>query len=291
MELCATICNRSLNIQEQCAVKASLVEIKLNEKFKSTRFWGKIFGVQNDYLIIEATTVSHQIVRKYFFSIDGGLRFAQLPIVEPWMKAKCMQIASLFTGVASYVYPDTVQENEANDASDQAPEQEQADEQDQAQAADDDGDEPPNSKLELSELDRLAWTVNKISDECHIVPKSSVLLTSSKIMQANKNFVGLSRNDAAKLCNYFHFRTPRSPYAVSQYRKSAAMNDTSFLDSITDDLPNGCWALKAKQCGRKIDIYNLLWSGFQFKYNVGETQFVQAYFGDGIRRNDLVFMI
>mmetsp|Transcript_45956 Transcript_45956/g.73618 ORF Transcript_45956/g.73618 Transcript_45956/m.73618 type:complete len:302 (+) Transcript_45956:98-1003(+) len=301
MEITTSFCNRSLNISEQSAVKASLTEVRLNENFKSTRFWGKIFGVHNDYLIIEATSITHQIQHKYFFSVDGGLRFAQLPIVEPWMQPKCMKIASLFTGITSFVYADkkkkseneTDEEDEDKKANQAEEEEEEVEEDANGENKDDPdaADEPPEIEQKLTELDRVAWTISKINQECYIVPKNSILLTSSKLMQRNVNFSGLSRNDANKLESYLHFRTPQSAYSVSKYRKATAMNDTDFLDAITEDVPNGCWKLKAKKSGLEISIKNLLWNGFEFKYSAGETQYIQSYFGYGIRQNDLVFMI
>eukprot|EP01083_Nonionella_stella_P215287 774959_1 len=104
MEVTESFENYGLNPAEQCSIKVSLIDVKLNENFTTTKFWGKIFGIECDYLIIEATTVTHQIQHKYFFSIDGGLTFAQLPIVEPWMESKCMKIASYFTGMTSFIY-------------------------------------------------------------------------------------------------------------------------------------------------------------------------------------------
>eukprot|EP01084_Bolivina_argentea_P081891 148289_1 len=284
MEVTNSFCSYALNVSEQCAVKASLTEIKLNENFESTRFWGKLFGIECDYLVIQATTITHAIQHKYFFSIDGGLRFAQLPIVEPWMESKCMEIASLFTGITSFVYEKQKKESENED-------QEEDKEENDDEAENINEDEPPNTEYKLTELDRVAWTISKINDECCIVPQNSVLLTSSKIIEKNNHFKALSRADANSLDSYLHFRTPRDPYAVSKYRKATAMNDTGFLDPITNDLPRGCWRLQSKKGGLEVSIKNLLWNGFQFKYNVGETQFIQAYFGNGIRRNDLVFMI
>merc|ERR1712013_950180 len=83
--------------------------------------------------------------------------------------------------------------------------------------------------------------------------------------------MGLSRNDVNQLSSYLHFRTPRNPYSVSKYRKATAMNDTGFLDPITTDLPKGCWRLQSKKAGLDVSIKNLLWQGFEFKYEIGEV--------------------
>lgn len=221
--------------------------------------------------------------------MDGGLRFAQLPIVEPWMEAKCMKIASSFTGSPSFIYKEKKPQSGNEDEDIEAEEQDDEDAKDQKD--ENAGDEPPKPVFILTELDRLSWTIGKVNDECYIVPQNSVILTSSKIIQKNKNFETLSRSDANKLASYLHFRTPRDPFAVSKYRKAAAMNDTEFLDPITSDLPRGCWRLQSKKAGLEVSIKNLLWHGFEFKYNVGDSQCAQAYFGQGIRQNDLIFMI
>lgn len=285
MEVTHSFCNQKLNPAEQSAVISSLAEIKLNENFQNTRFWGKIYGTEHDYLIIEATTVTHEIRHKFFFSVDGGLRFAQLSIVEPWMREKCMGIASAFTGSPAFVYED----KKAPSGDDEEEDENGGDED--REDADKPGDEPPKVEPKLTELDRLSWTIATINDECCIVPKNSVILTSSKKMQRNTGFAGLSRRDANQLSSYLHFRTPRDPYSVSKYRKAAAINDTDFLDSVTGDLPSGCWKLQSKGAALSVSIKNLLWHGFEFKYRVGDKDFVQSYFGHGIRQNDLVFMM
>lgn len=199
------------------------------------------------------------------------------------MEEKCQSIASTFTGSPAFVYEDK------KGASGEEEEEEDGDADREIEEKS--GDEPPEFVPRLTELDRLSWTITKINDECCIVPRNSVILTSSKEMQSNSGFSGLSRRDASQLSSYLHFRTPRDPYSVSRYRKAAALNDTDFLDSITEDLPFGCWKLQSKGAGLKVSIRNLLWHGFEFKYQVGGTQFVQSYFGHGVRRNDLVFMM
>ena len=90
MEMNQAFCNYSLNVSEQAAVKASLTEIKLNENFKSTRFWGKIFAAECDYLIIEATSITNQINHKYFFRYTPFISYARIipdsPSIIAWME-------------------------------------------------------------------------------------------------------------------------------------------------------------------------------------------------------------
>lgn len=181
--------DKGLNLAESAAVSASLTEIKLNESFNNTKFWGKIIGIHRDYLIAVATKISHQVERKYFFSQDEGLTFSQLPIVEPWMEPKCLRTAQRFTGTPSYIYPEPKNKNTDNEETEEKTEE--TDTQDEDNADDGKNDEPPPIVHKLTELDRLAWTVSKIDDECQIVPQGAIVLTCNKIMDKNVNFKGM----------------------------------------------------------------------------------------------------
>jgi hypothetical protein len=296
MEINQTICDFSLNVAEKAAVNASLIEIKLNENFSDTKFWGKVFGIERDYLVIHATKTTHEIEHKYFFSVDNGLSFSQLPIVEPWMNEKCMQIAGTFTGTTSHIYERKRKRNaDGDDAEDDDEEEANADEDENDDRKGNEsgtiGDEPPAVVHKLTELDRLAWTISRISEECLLVCRGAMRLTSKKLIDRNPYFRGLTKSEANSLESYLHWRTPSNPYSVSKYRKATAMNDSEFLDPITNDLPIGCWRLRALKNGLEVEIRNLLWSGFAFHYSPGNRHSVQAYFGYGIRQNDLVFMI
>jgi radial spoke head protein 9 len=153
------------------------------------------------------------------------------------------------------------------------------------------GDEPPIVEHILTELDRLAWTIHKMNDECQIVPQNALCLTSQKMMEKNVYFKGLSIHESKQLSSYLHFRNPKDPYAISKFRKIGASNETDFLDPITNDLPHGCWILKSYKQGLMTKIHNLLWPGFEFYYEAGSSTYQQGYFGYGIRRNDLVFLL
>lgn len=229
-----------------------------------------------------------------------------------------MKIAKRFSGNTSMIYEDKKIKSENEEQEDEEEANGNNDQDEENKDASNSGDEPPEIEYKLTELDRVSWTISKINDECYIVPINSLILTSSKIMQKNKNFSGLTRNEANKLDCYLHFRTPKDPYSISKYRKATALNETEFLDPITNDLPKGiyffffiflydyfhrsltaflfcyyvgCWRLNSKKSGLEVSIKNLLWNGFEFKYQVGDTQYVEGYFGNGIRQNDLVFMI
>ncbi|ETO26908.1 hypothetical protein RFI_10228 [Reticulomyxa filosa] len=232
-------------------------------------------------------------------------------------------ILQMVIGSPSYVYTEnkktTLPDNkeptddkivEDNATEEPHPEKEVLPETDAAATTD-----KPLEQHTLTELDRLAWTVYKISEECFLVPKGYLRLNAKKIMYKNKTFAGvhdlfdlahffaatnnffsffflqgLSQSDANKMSSYYHWRMPQSAQAISNYRKATALNWDGFLDEISTDIPNGCWRLRSTDGGFKVKLRNLLWPGFEFTYDCAEQQFKQGYFGSGIRQNDLLFL-
>lgn len=60
----------------------------------------------------------------------------------------------------------------------------------------------------LTELDRLAFVVENIEQQCHLIPKGAFKLTPTNELRYDETFVGLSLQTAGDLENYLHFREP-----------------------------------------------------------------------------------
>ena len=58
----------------------------------------------------------------------------------------------------------------------------------------------------VSELDRLAYVVNAIDQDCQVVPMGSFKFTPNKEVRRNEAFWGLSPEDAFNPEYYCHFR-------------------------------------------------------------------------------------
>ena len=161
------------------------------------------------------------------------------------MNDKCINIASTFTGTPSYMYDiksengndDNKENNDNVDENKNDDEKDTNDNNDDTNDVNNNNDFEPKKENKLTELDRLAWTINKINSECIIVPKGSLRLTSKKIIENNPYFNGLSKYDSNKLNSYLHHRTPLNKLSISNFRKATAINTTDFLDNITDDIP------------------------------------------------------
>lgn len=339
----STFCQRALSLTEKSHTRINLKCVATYEPFSSVRFWGKITGTVRDYIIVEAVPkkgARQPVVAaaKYYLSTDDGLSFSQVPIVEPWMHAECMKLCVPFTGDIAYVYdtrithqtkkkPKPAGDDEDDEDDGEDDEEDAEDEKEPAgeaeaeavggqaakQADPDEGDVAPPVKPDLTELDRLAWTVSQIKKECWLVPKGALRLTSKKNIVRNPRFkgfsffcdfaffnlsappapAGLSAQEATKLASYLHWRTPQSQQAISVFRRVTALNEDDFLDPVTDDLPKGCWRLRDKLASTDmcVKIRSLLWRGFECVHWCDTPRFEQGYFGNGIRQNDLLFLL
>jgi hypothetical protein len=58
----------------------------------------------------------------------------------------------------------------------------------------------------VTELDRLAYVVYTIEDQCQLVPKGSFKFTPLQEVRRNEAFSGLPRDQASDLSGYQHFR-------------------------------------------------------------------------------------
>ncbi len=58
----------------------------------------------------------------------------------------------------------------------------------------------------VSELDRLAYVVHAIENDCQVVPVGSFKMTPIKEVRRNEAFKGLDKNQAFTIEAYQHFR-------------------------------------------------------------------------------------
>jgi hypothetical protein len=56
----------TLNIEERSALQTSLLVLKRNCKFKRVHFWGKVFGLNRDYLVAQGFSSNYFGTKKSF---------------------------------------------------------------------------------------------------------------------------------------------------------------------------------------------------------------------------------
>jgi radial spoke head protein 9 len=294
------IMGQVLNLSERVAIKNSLTKVKLHEKVSSTAFWGKIQGVRGDYLIAQASEVTDNVSKLFFFSNDNGVTFAKLPDVDDWILERASLLNGRFTGDIAHQYRDPlappVEEKDEDEEEEEEPEEEEEDDEEDADAANDEENadkkkEQALPKRKLTELERLAWVVYQIDQDTCIVPRGAYLYTASQRIIPNLAFTGLSATDSIRLSSYGHFRTPISDNTAARLRREGPTNNPNCWDSIEEDQPHGKWVLRVDESGEDIVLRNLEWPGYEFHTKASNSQYTGAYFGTGERNLDLLFML
>ena len=64
-----------------------------------------------------------------------------------------------------------------------------------------------------------------------------------------------------------------------------------FLDSIAGDQPKGAWSVRLDETGSWAQVRSHLWPGYVFDHQVDGKQMHGAYIGNGIRQDDVAFMV
>lgn len=286
-----------LNVAERVATENSLTKLSVvladpnSAEAPSVSWWGKILGTEKDYLIVQAVSLGESIQKKFFFSADGGINFAQLPAVDLWISEKAATFNSRFIGNPAYQYPNPKKPGQEDDDDQQA---------DDAPVDDDpDADDSPKeekpidpSKRKLTELERLSWVVQQIDQDTALVPSGYAVLTPTRNMIENTFFKGLSVAQASDISSYLFWRNPRFESSAARARKAGVSNTPDFLDRISEDEPKGLWTLQTDSTKTKVSVRNLLWLGYEFSLTAhSSNKWGGVYIGTGERNTDLLFML
>jgi len=86
-------------------------------------------------------------------------------------------------------------------------------------------------------------------------------------------------------------RKAKDPEIESLIARGEAIYNSECLDNVSKDFPQNSWSIQEDVTGTVATLKSHLWPGF-FSYhrcNTDITGFV--YIGDGIRNNNLPFMV
>ena len=74
-------------------------------------------------------------------------------------------------------------------------------------------------------------------------------------------------------------------------QRDEAVYNNNFLDDISADFPKGSWSLVKDTTESVANLRNNLWPGYFAFHRVNTTLYGGLYIGNGIRNNDLPFMV
>ena len=77
-----------------------------------------------------------------------------------------------------------------------------------------------------------------------------------------------------------------------QLDQPGAPFNPNFLEPIAEDQPKGLWIIQGgKQDDRTVNIRSIMWPGFIFYHKKGTKKFGNLYIGDGLKNEEIHFMI
>jgi radial spoke head protein 9 len=255
---------QTLTPQERSTMEIGLIKRRVNENLKYIRFWGRIHGEKQDYLIAVAILPSLKSggfpQKKFYFATNSSPELQQFPELEdPNKRIKASQFTSRLKGDPSLILS-------SEDT--------------------DDGTSSP-----FTELDRLAYIVEEIDTTTSCVPLEAFVVAPTRQVVQNGGFHGLNWDQATCLSNWFHFRPSTCSERTHVLTSSEGLvRAGDFMDSLTQDL-EGSWIISKDNTGSFVTLRNYLYPG-AFVYHAPETTtYGSVYFGDGLKNTDFAFMI
>lgn len=154
-------------------------------------------------------------------------------------------------------------------------------------------EEDPNANFvpqNLTEKDRLQFTVYAIENDCHIIPKGAYKLTDQHEIHRNNAYRGMSVEAGLASTNFMHFRAAQDHVKKHGLEKDDCVFKVDFLDEASNQLWKG--ALTGVKVGTKQNVAllrNHVWPGFTTFSVANSKTFGSFYFGEGIKNMDLTF--
>lgn len=263
-----------LSAEQQTQLANSLTIAKHNNKFSKIFFWGKIFGIKEDYLIAQGISGNDELSeRTTLYSVTGN-DWHLLSVPDEKTQEDALQIRGRFIGDPMFEY-----------------EQHEVRRWGSGENAQDD-----DFSIQVKEEARLATVIMKIDDEAMIVPRGAFMRTPAGIVMRNQSFAGLNEKQVSNLENWFHFSGPVKLPGKSLLEKADLTAPIDFLEQASGDVPTkGSWSIQAER-GPGVDtslikLRSLHWPGAESCHVPDTKQFARAYFGDGLKNINLPFML
>eukprot|EP00762_Andalucia_godoyi_P008216 ANDGO_02992.mRNA.1 hypothetical protein PTSG_01527 len=282
-----------LSTEERVLVASSLTLLQSNSASYAVRLFGKINGIERDYLVALGYDAVNQAYpsRAWFTASDTAAEWALLPVLSEADKHHARKIRGPLLGKPDFVYtvedditpPPVPAPRTVNEDGSEEPAAEAGEGGDGAGAGG-----VPSAKV--PELNRLSLAVESLLRECLVVPRGAFVLNSLQEVVANKLFVGLTSEDAGKLLSYLHACADADKMGslLEQHHLDKSID---FLPSIADDIPRGSWSIVRDSISGAVVLRSLLWPGF-VAYHVPQSSiFGSFYAGNGLKNLDIGFML
>jgi radial spoke head protein 9 len=209
----------SLNIEETSGLEVAILQRKREENLSGRLvFWGKVFGVTQDYLVVLLIDPCDEFPsKKYYYCTTSDYTLRAVPALSAEYEAQAEGIITQFTGDPSFMAYNGAEPEEPTDP--------------------DDPDAPPPKEV-FREVHRLTYIIQQIDHDCSVIPRGALVVDATKKVIFNNYYSGLSYHTSAELRAYYHFRFPENPQGIASLKKPGIIK-ADFLDCITKDVPTG----------------------------------------------------
>ena len=232
--------------------------------------------------------------KKFFWASSNDFKFEELPETLEQHTEFINKYNDFFSGD-----PTKILENLEAPAGEGDAEAAQEENQDEAEGGDNGQDLDTSSEDDeikvppknLTELDRLAFVVKAIENDCQVVPVGSIKLTPLHEVRKNEAFKGLTSETAFLEESYLHFRSAQTKEKKELNQKDDAIFRSDFLESIDQDEIKGSWSVQPDTTKSQVIIKSLLWPGYYAYHKLKSKIFGGVYIGDGMKNVDLPYML
>ena len=270
----------------------TLLNTSKAEDFEELLLWGKVIGTSYDYYVAMGVTYKSQYefpTKTFYWATSKDYTFKQFRKLNTQHAEKYDGMQEGFRGNGAHVYI-TVEGHRDTDSPRSV--QDKSDKERDPLASS--SEEDPNKDFiprNLTEEDRLLYTVHAIENDCNIVPQGAFRMNEDHEVERNASFRGLDSKGCFELSKYSHFRNCQNAIKKELLLKDDAVFQADFLDEVSTDLPKGCWSVQKDSNGKTAVIRNHIWPGYTAYHSAGTCNFGGVYVGDGLKNADLAFML
>ena len=127
-----------------------------------------------------------------------------------------------------------------------------------------------------------------------MVPKGKLKYTPAQKFETNEAFCGLSKEDSFKFENWQFTRKAqgvKKSEIEDIFARGEAVYNSDCLETVAHELPKKSWSIQKDTTGTVATLKSHLWPGL-YAYHRCNTNFSGClYMGDGIRNDNLPFMV
>uniref|UniRef100_A0A4W3HIS7 Radial spoke head protein 9 homolog n=1 Tax=Callorhinchus milii TaxID=7868 RepID=A0A4W3HIS7_CALMI len=255
-----------LSPEQKAALQTSLELVRKQYRLRSVYLWGKILGLNADYLVAQGVEKDELYNRK---TLLNYMDWKLLPPATDEMITNCSVIKGRFMGNPAYEYER--HESWGRRVTKGAVEEE--------------------GLSRIKEEERLTSVIACINRDVAIIPRGAFIKTPTEdYISINRVFKGLSHSEAGKLRSYLHFTEPKELKKKSLLERAELDMSIDFLDCVEDDILKGSWSVQYDR-GALVVIRSLLWPGYSFFHVPNTSKFGSMYMGLAEKNIDFPFMV